>query len=169
MIVFLAQVALSQVPVAAPPAPPLVQPRAMTILRAPQNMPAQGPVVPYSIEVEARAGDQLLWSGTLMVARGMGATFRRDLSQASAVQCDQQDGRYRGNRQDSFSVQLSPAYGDDPNRIGVEVRWSRPGEDNCQSGTTKRSIEMSSQLLLPPGGSVEARGDGGLIVRLRRR
>lgn len=165
MIALFVPVALAQVAIATSPAPP----RPVEVARAPQIVVAHGSTPPYSIEVETRAGDQLLWSGTLMVARGTGASFRRDLSQASALQCDQAEGRYRGDRQDSFSVQLSPSYGDDSGRISVNVRWSRPGDETCQAGSVKRSIELSSSVLLPPGGSVETRGDGGLIIRLRRK
>ncbi|MGK6324110.1 hypothetical protein ACMGDM_13660 [Sphingomonas sp. DT-51] len=68
--------------------------------------------------------------------------------------------------QNEVSVQLSSERGGQAAMLAVTVRWARPVEEGC-GGT--RTVELREAVPMPGSTPVVLRGDGGLVVELRRR
>lgn len=138
----------------APPAPPM----------------ARREIERFLVDVEIRAGGELLWSGPLRVASGQPSTFRRDSSEPAAQSCADVYGS--GAQQNSLQFSITPSWqpGPDPQRAMVLLRWGRPGANPCvgRSGGA-RSVELSDSVLLAAGQWATVTGDAGLVLRIRRR
>ncbi|UYY59047.1 hypothetical protein [Sphingomonas sp. S2-65] len=143
----------------APPAPP-IYPR---FERAPLRIER------YVVDVEIVAGSEQLWQGTLRVATGQGASLRREVSQASALECGERT--YPRGDQSLISLTLTPQRSDDTSGLAdLRVRWGRPAPDACaSSGSSARAVELNQSVRIEAGKWVTVTGDAGLVVRLRRR
>jgi len=140
------------------------------IATPPMIIATAGPLDPaIPIEVHITAGDRLLFSDTLLVARGAGASYSQSRSEASPAPCPE-NLSYNRSQQTSLNIQL---YWQDSGSGGpgtnVSVQWQRPqgGSDCAPIGT--RGVQISQMVRLTPGESATIKGDAGLTVRLTRR
>jgi hypothetical protein len=151
-----------------PPSPPVwptITPSPAGGGRWPQIRPSQR----YTIDVDASAAGNTLWRGSLRVGAPSGASFQRTLTEAPPEGCATGgELSYPGVR-DSFRVQLNASSRDDETpRQSFTVEWQRPS-DQCTSGVTTRTVQLSGSLQLKPGQSVTVEGDAGLTLRFSRR
>lgn len=174
MIVALLFFAGSAQPVPAPPAPPPiisvpVAPSPLAVARVAPPIIRSEPAPAVPIDVRITAGDNLLFSDTLRVARNAGASYSQSRSEASPVLCPGFSGYDRGERS-SLNIQLywRESGGDGPG-VSASVNWQRPqgGTDCAEIGS--RGVQVSQSVRLAPGESAVIRGDAGLVVRLTRR
>lgn len=144
--------------VPAPPAPSVIRSVA----------PLSSTVERFVVDVDIRAGSETLWSGPLRVASNTASTFSRSQSEPRGESCAEDN--YLGV-QSSLNVQLTPSRQYQSGRpvLGVTVRWSRPVESACPLRGAARTVELSDSVALAAGQSATVTGDGGLVVRLRRR
>jgi len=144
----------------APPA--VVAPRIATPIRVEQQ-----PAVP--IEVRITAGDRLLFSDTLRVARGSGASYSENRNEASTLICPDVSSYERSERS-SLSVNLYwQESGNGSPGVNLSVNWTRAeGAGGC-SPVGSRGVQLTQLVRLAPGESATVRGDAGLVVRLTRR
>lgn len=125
-----------------------------------------GPAARFTVEAEVRGGDAVLWSGPLRVGGSYNQTsVRREQSEPGDTEC----GSGRGVAPISTSFSLTLNARGEQDQVLVNVRWSRPGDRPCAPGPNSRTVELAGTVDLPPGGTATLTGDGGLVVRLRRR
>lgn len=166
MLAVLTQVGNAAPPPAppAPPSPPLI----VTVGPSRAAYPPGRRSERSTVDVEVRAGAELLWSGPMVVATNQGSSFTRRLAEPAPDECT--PSGYGQQVENSLTVQLTPrrqSQGDDA--LGVSVRWGRSLPGTCPLGTSSRSVELSETVALVPGRAVTLTGDGNLLVRLRRR
>ena len=155
----------------------LEQPDAARITTAPRIV-AIGSVPPFEqlpavevapIAVLVRAGDRLLFSGTLRVASGSGASYSENRSEASRTTCPTLRP-YESTERSSLSIQL---YLREDQRAGqavnVNVNWQRPAPGGSCGNDGTRSVQLSQTVQLQPGQNATVEGDAGLVVNLSRR
>lgn len=147
----------------APPAPPMV-----TSISPGSRWTQSRPLPRYVIDVDASANGKTLWRGSLRMGAPNGATFQRTLTEAPPDGCAISETVYPGVR-DSFRVQLGAhSREDDTPRQSYSVEWQRPS-DECASGVTAKTVQLSGMLQLKPGQSVTVEGDAALVLRFTRR
>lgn len=146
-----------------PPPPPMVT----TI--SPGSRWTQSRRLPrYVIDVDASANGKTLWHGSLRVGAPTGASFQRTLTEAPPEDCAIGETAYPGIR-DSFRVQLNSYSRDDETpKQSFSVEWQRPS-DQCASGVTTKTVQLSGTLQLKPGQSTTVEGDAGLVLKFTRR
>jgi hypothetical protein len=157
----------------APPAPilrrPPPQPVVSTMTAPPSvyiNRIGDGQPARFTVDVEVRGGDAVLWSGPLRVGGGYGQTsIRREQTEPGDTEC--RPGR--GVAPISTSLNLTLNGRGEQDQVLVNVRWSRPGDQPCAPGPNTRTVELAGTVELPANGAATLTGDGGLIVRIRRR
>jgi hypothetical protein len=152
-----------------PPPPPITPP-------APPASPAYSapiasrygamPVERFTVDVEVKAGGELLWSGALRVSSANQTSFRREIVEAPIEPCTTTDYGI-GAAQSSLNLTLQAQRGTD--MLSVSTRWGRPGDSGCGPRGSTRTVELSDNIKLTPGRWSELQGDGGLVVRVRRR
>lgn len=146
----------------APPAPPMI------ITTAPRLPGEQANTRPrFRVVVSVRAPEGLLWSGALWVSPRGPASWRQNMMEAQADECAPQNA-FRSTTSNELNVQLNVLPSADPagdGRISVSVRWSRPGSSPCGG---IRTVELQEQARLDRRGPTILKGDGGLVVELRR-
>ena len=142
--------------------PPIIVSRIAQPIRA-EMLPA----VP--VEVRITAGDRLLYFDTLRVARGAGASYSENRSEASALLCPDAQSYDRSERT-SLSVNLYwRDSGSEAPGVNVTVNWQRPQSGTDCAPVGSRGIQVSQSVRLAPGESAVIKGDAGLTVRLTRR
>ncbi|WEK42661.1 MAG: hypothetical protein P0Y64_14945 [Candidatus Sphingomonas colombiensis] len=158
IVLLLAQAAVHP----APPPPPVI---ITTVPRLPSEQGITRPRIRVAVSVRAPEG--VLWSGALWVSpRGL-ASWRQNMMEAQADECMPQNG-FRSSTANELNVQLSVLPLVDPagdERISVNVRWSRPASSPCGGS---RIVELQEQARLDKRGPTILKGDGGLVVELRR-
>jgi len=130
---------------------------------------ATQPDTAIPVEVHVTAGDKLIYSDTLLVARNAGAGYSQSRSEASIAPCPENLSHNR-SQQTSLNIQL---YWNDMGAAGsgtnISVQWQRPQTDgDCLSNGT-RGVQINQMVRLAPGESATIRGDAGLTVRVTRR
>lgn len=172
IVAFLLALAADQLAATAPASPPIVAvqdspppvitPRIAIPVRAEQQ-----PAIP--IEVRISAGNRLLYSDTLRVARAAGANYSENRSEASLVVCPDTSSYDRSERS-SLNVNLYwQELGNGSPSVNVSVNWLRPESATGCAPIGTRGVQLSQVVRLAPGESAEIKGDAGLIVRLTRR
>jgi hypothetical protein len=157
------------VTVAAPVPPPIVavMPSPPPLVRVSGQMP---PAIVVPLHVRVAAGKQLLFEDTMRIARGAGASFSQNRSEAPAALCPTDRFYGYGERQ-SLNVQLNlrgEYQAEDPG-VNVSVTWQRPsGSADCGPDGS-RSVSLSETVELKPGQSATVHGDADLTVTLSRR
>lgn len=155
----------------APPAPP-APPAPTSMIYPGGRANAQWPqgVERFTVDVEVSAGTEVLWKGSLRLSSGQPASFRREVSEAPAAQCEA--GAY-GTRPDQSSVNLTMVpsrWSGRENSVDVKLRWGRPTPDACATpGSSVRTVELNQSVQLQPGQWVTVSGDAGLVLKIRRR
>jgi hypothetical protein len=166
--------------VPAPSPPPIPTVRADTVAPYPTAYSTVRPLTPvsvpgmpseafasYMLEVEVRAGAEILWSGSLRAGPSRAASYTREISQAPEGDCSR-PSYGRDSESSSLRLTLSPQLRDGGLRIGVGARWQRPSGGGCEQPGS-RTVELSEIVDLPSSNWHTINGDGGLTVRLRRR
>lgn len=158
LMLFVAQAAMT---VAAPP-PRVVSVPPPMIMRSPNGDP--GPRTRVAIVL--RSPQEIIWQGDLWVGTRGSSSWRESISEAGAEPCNR-SWEYGGGQRES-SVTLGPqrAEASGEQTLVVTVRWSRPVDEPC-SGV--RTVELRQPVKLPASGSITIKGDGGLVVEVRRR
>lgn len=155
-------VALAQA-IAAPPAPP------PPVVVASAYRDKQRDEI-MTFDVEAKAGNAILWSGVMRVSQRQPANMNRQETNALAVPCENSPSPYGGARErSSFSINLN-AYRMGMGQSGVQMSasWERPSDARDCQGPTTRTVGVAETITLEPGREQIVKGDGGLTVRLRR-
>lgn len=150
--------------VIAAPSPPLVVAPSRDVTR----IERQATEAPATVQVEVSAAGRTLWAGPLRVARGAGASYTEQLSQAPAQRCGAEPSHLFRTHRSSFTVTLSPRGYGEAEMLGVEVRWTRPGDASCPNPGGTRTVQIEDAVKLPQGAQAVLTGDGGLVVKLRR-
>ncbi len=152
--------------VLAPPAPSIYVPAPIvTRSSASDRMAAMRESVPLDIVVRVPQG--LLWSGRLLVDGGRGASWRQSQSEAVASSCGQIDLPFNASqREASVTLRRSTRSDMAADLFSVEARWTRPSDAGCGGTST---IELRQTVMLAVGTTQILKGDGGLVVELRRR
>jgi len=163
LVLLLAQVLITQVPPAPRiyGAPPIVS---RSDSMADRNAAARERV---AVGIVVRAPQGVLWSGTLWVDGVRGASWRQSENEAPEPECALVDQPF-GNAQREISVTLrrSVRQTDGPDMLTLDARWTRPSQTGCGGTST---VELRQSLALAPGATQTLKGDGGLVVELRRR
>ena len=152
----------SAIPAAPPPSPPSVFVAPRSMMASPRGRER------FLVDVEVRAGGDVLWSGPMTVSTGQVTSFMRRLSEPGPDDCS--PGGYVPSLENSLSVQISSqgrSNGDAA--FAVSVRWGRSVPGACPDRAGNRSVELSQTVSLEPGRTVTVSGDADLTVRLRRR
>jgi len=122
-----------------------------------------------AVSIVVRVLQGVLWSGDLWVDGMRGASWRRSESEALGPECalvDQPPGT--AQREISVTLRRPGRLTDAPDMLTVDARWTRPSQAGC-GGTSTVELGQSLALALAPGAAQTLEGDGGLIVKLRRR
>lgn len=123
------------------------------------------------IQVSVAADGRTLWQGTLRVGGSQSANFSQNLNQAGEiVTCD--NGTRAGMRRDSLQVSINNGYRNpqQPDLFNVSVTWVRSaGQSSCGNyESPTRTTGLTDTAVLSGAGPVQLKGDGGLVVTLRR-
>jgi hypothetical protein len=125
---------------------------------------------PDLIELRVRSGTELLWAGTLRVARP-GASLIQHINQTEPTGCP--PSPYAHSVHSSLSVSLlrdklsiTP---EGAFSYHVRVSWERPSSARGCGGEGARKVEVSQAVDLRPGQTTALKGDVGLVVEIRRR
>lgn len=165
ILALLAAVQAAPVP-RVPAAPPVPMVRTATVPPPIYVHDRSSPAARFTVEAEVRGGDAVLWSGPLRVGGSYNQTsIRREQSEPGDTEC----GPGRGVAPITTSLNLTLNARGEQDQVLVNVRWSRPGDRPCAPGPNSRTVELAGTVDLPPGGTATLTGDGGLVVRLRRR
>ena len=161
MLLMIAQTLVAPVPTA-PPAPPQVPrfaPTRIGDVSAPERR--------LPLDVVVRSAEGVLWSGGLIVGSRGQSSWTQSRSEPADPACAVR-GVYASGERDGLNVQLYlVGTSDDPAaRVAVTVRWSRRAEVACGGS---RTVELSQIVGLADRSAVQIRGDGGLVIELRRR
>lgn len=156
----------------APPAPPppvLPPPTARAIV-SPQAMPERF----ASFDVDVRAGSEQLWTGPMRLSNRIAARFNRTKSDAQESGCpnDVTGGVMRMGASTSLTVDLSQRYGGDraADSFQLVLSWGRPGDNaGCPARQSSRTVSLNESFELKQGAQIVINGDGGVVVRIRRR
>lgn len=134
----------------APPAPP-----------QPDRFLANRPSATFVVRVSI--GSDRLVDERLRVGPAM-ATISQTRQEALAGECP----GITASLSRQLNVSLRPEYGSPPSRdrYRLDVRFSRPVQEGCNSGS--RGLQLDQQFTLLPGQSLTLTGDAGLRVELRR-
>ncbi len=130
----------------------------------------ESPAVQVSpIAVLVTAGNRVLFSGTLRVASGSGASYSENRSEAPLMTCPTLRP-YEATERSSLSIQMylrdNSAVG---NGVNVSVNWQRPAPGGACGNDGTRSVQLSQTVQLQPGQNARIEGDAGLVVTLSRR
>ena len=151
--------------VPAPPAPPPIV--RLSSARSSFGGASAGEI--SSIEVRLSAESGLLWDGVLRVGGGQAATIMESRTEAEPASCPETRLRGRGVE---TSLRLSLSANGRTSGIdayNVSVHWTRPGSAAECSDSGSRSVQLQQVVDLAAGREIVLRGDGGLVLRLRRR
>ena len=144
----------------APPAPPV-----FVVPSVPQQ---RGKAERFTVDVEVRAGSELLWSGPMVVSNAQGSSFTRRLSEPGADDCG--GTGYVQPAENALSVQIMPSRSFDAAiGLALSVRWTRSVLGACPFRNGSRNVELAQTIALAPGEATTLSGDGGVTIRLRRR
>ncbi|WP_298814326.1 hypothetical protein [uncultured Sphingomonas sp.] len=120
-----------------------------------------------AVGIVVRAPQGVLWSGKLWVDAMRGTPCRHSESEALEPNFAFNDQSYGTAQRDvSVNGRRSPRSGETPDIFSIEARWTRPSEAGCGGTST---VELRQSLALAPGAIQTLRGDGGLVIELRRR
>jgi hypothetical protein len=163
LVLLLAQVLIAQVPPVPRiyASPPIVsRPDAV----AHRNAAARERI---AVSVVVRVPQGVLWSGNLWVGGIRGASWRQSENEALGPECALVDQPFgTAQRETSVTLRRSVRQTDAPDMLTVDARWTRPSQAGCGGTST---VELRQSLALAPGATQTLKGDGGLIVELRRR
>jgi len=125
---------------------------------------------PVTFDVEAKSSTEVLWAGEMRVSQRQGASVSRQQSNASASPCSATPQRYDAGERSSLSINLNQMRrGQDDYVFQLRVNWERPGDGAGCQRSNSRSVGISENITIEPGHEQIVRGDGGLIIRIRRR
>ncbi len=163
LVLLLAQVLITQVPPV-----PRIYGSAPTVSRsdsmADRNAAARERI---AVGIVVRAPEGVLWSGNLWVDGMRGASWKQTETEALGPECAMVDQPFGAvQREISVTLRRSVRQTDAPDMLTVDARWTRPSQTGCGGTST---VELRQSLALAPGATQTLRGDGGLIVELRRR
>lgn len=166
MTMYLALAAQSAQPVVIAPSAPL--PIISTRIVPPPIIRSE-PMPAIPIEVQVTAGDKLLYSDTLRVARNAGASYSESRSEASSAVCSDAMSYDRSERT-SLNIQLNwRDFGNEAPAANITVNWQRPLNGAECASIGSRGVQLNQSVRLAPGESATIKGDAGLTVRLTRR
>jgi hypothetical protein len=184
MLKYLGSAALSCVAVAAgaqsrpttpppSPAPPVVfTPSPPPVVRMPQSLPPMAPTseLPRStLDVRLSSDSGILYEGILRVGPRSEARVSMDRREAAAESCP--SDRYENQSvHTNFNLSISPRVTErSSDAFAVSVSWTRAATtDGCAEGGS-RTAGFQQQVELAVGEEKSLRGDGGLMLRIRRR
>lgn len=163
IVLLIAQAAATLSAPQAPPLPIVMAPPPAFLPRVAAFAMNQGPRVRVGVTVRSPAG--ILWDGSLWVSGRGQSSWRQSVQEPQAEDCPRT--RPYDSMQNEISVTLSPTgeAGLAP-LVNVSVRWARPAEAACGGA---RIVELRETVSLEDGKPAVIRGDGGLVVELRRR
>ena len=126
------------------------------------------PVPRYPVQVEIRGGDSVLWSG-IVHAGGAGTVMLSHNLSEPGVDCGSAErGREQTNSY-TFSLYPRSARQNSANTIvQVNASWTRSEPGDCAQSPGSRTVSLIQSVDLASGRPVVLRGDGGLIITLRR-
>jgi hypothetical protein len=158
LIVFVAQAVSA--PVIVPPPPQ----------RFPPAITAE-PVTLTDVQVGMTVEGRTLWQGTMRVGGPQGAIFTQSLNQAGdVVSCE--NGARVVARRDMLTISLNRGYRNptQPDQFQISTNWTRStGPVSCgQFEAPTRMIGLTDTIVLTGSKVVQVKGDGGLVVSLRR-
>lgn len=144
-------------PVVVAPAPPAPPP---PLIQVPSPFPPR-PVATFRVRV--LGGDEVLVDERLRVSN-ISATINRSQNEAPEGNCPSNRGQF--SRLISFNIRGDMSAPTEVDRYRVELRWQRPVQQGCDSGS--RTVSLEQSFALRPGQSASFAGDGGLRLELRR-
>lgn len=158
-------------PGASSPAPPPSPPRVVETVRVPPPVIVGArPASPANLALTVRWGRQILWSGTLRVSGNhMSATYSQSKNESlPACPGSEPDRAGYGRASEQLSVRADRRRAVDTGAEGflIDVNWTRPLPD-CQ-GEGASTVGMSRIVPLAPGRTATLKGDGDLVVDVRR-
>ena len=120
------------------------------------------------LQVSVFVGGERLWTGVLELNRFVGANYMESRRGATVAACPEPGRGVGSGHQLGVDVHKYGGNLSDPDRYRISVNVGRSGPSaDCQS-TATRSLRIEEQATVGAGQSVELRGDGGLVVRIRR-
>lgn len=112
-----------------------------------------------------RGGGAVLWEGSLWVVPYAQSSWRQSVQEAAPDECGSVRTRFEASRETSISLNM--AYdGEQSPRLHVMAQWARPGVEPCSG---MRRVELRETVATDATAPIVLRGDGGLVVELRRR
>jgi hypothetical protein len=166
LVLLLTQVAITHVPSAPPPLRSYAAPPIVALPSTPFDRTA-ALRERVAVGIVVRAPQGVLWSGSLWVDAMRGASWRHSESEALESNCTLGDQSYgTAQREVSVTVRRSVRSAEASDAFSIEARWTRPSEAGCGGTST---VELRQTLALAPGAVQTLKGDGGLVIELRRR
>ncbi len=166
LVLLLTQVMITHVPPAPPPFRSYAAPSIVALPTTPSDRTA-ALRERVAVGIVVRAPQGVLWSGSLWVDAMRGASWRQSESEALEPNCTLVEQSYgTAQREVSVTVRRSVRSGEAPDAFSIEARWTRPSEAGCGGTST---VELRQTLALAPGATQTLKGDGGLVIELRRR
>ncbi len=138
---------------------------------------AETPVI-RPVEVEILHRDVVIWRGALRIAPGNAASFQLSTRETYWAGCVGERVRINRAADNRLSLQLMEANGQVTDRppLQVQFEWTRPSGDiqvddaGCLiAGPDMLTARIQSDIALPPGRRVTLRGDGDIVINLKRR
>lgn len=128
----------------------------------------EGEAVDFDVEI--KAGDQSLWSGPMRVSNRVSATFNSDKHDASTEICVNDPSDFGSGNRSRLSVTLRMLpYGDRRDLFALTLSWEHPSSDrHCNRDMATRTVGLTENFTLGAGQETRLRGDGGLVVHIRR-
>ena len=149
----------------APPAPPIV-----TVSEKAPVLARPRPALPVNLDIEIKAGNELLWAGSLRVSDRVQASFSRQMTEAAETICEV--APHMSAMRSSLSVNITRLrFGEDSDSYSLKLNWDRPGPKGnaCEAQQSIRTIGLNQQFAFGQSNVVTIDGDNGLRVTIRRR
>lgn len=127
------------------------------------------PQLPVLVGIDVIGGGEQLWNGQLRVAGAFGASLNSSVNETPEPCATDTSGFIQYPSTNTRSLRLRLERRDSVEQIDrfyVSVSWSRPGVPCDGSGTL--TVGLEKFVTLKKGASTEVRGDGDLLVRLKR-
>ncbi len=127
------------------------------------------------IEVEIQQGGRLIWRGVLRTGPGVGTSFEQTSREPYSLNCNQ-SGRFNRQLTNTILLRISEQSGGVQGRVTqVQFEWTRPNGPlrTDQQGCTVAAPDtltarIQSDLILGPGQKATLKGDGDVVINLRR-
>jgi hypothetical protein len=155
---------LAQTVVTPPPAPPPA-PAPRPVTRGPDTYLTAPPRERFRLAVTLRSASALLWDGDLWVANSGQSSWSESRTEPPEQTCTPA-AYYGSSRSAETSVTVNALQRGAETYLNVTVRWSRASDAPCGG---LRTVELRETVPMPGERPAVIRGDGGLVLELRRR